>query len=222
LDIYVSFGLLSPGKDHADQTLSATTGQPLGQIFQPPGAFKMGGLGVAYAFLSIGAFRFKANAEYAGSFQNGGGTLRYLEYQGTTTQFTEADGTLKAASVNLGATVVYVSTGAGEYGLTLERRSQALEFDMTQVLQSYAGVDTLLAGQRMKKTLTDPFLSAHGTFVQHYEAFSVFSRLAFGVNLKSSPAFSTYREQQFQALDPGLLAALRPRQEVKLSLGVRF
>ena len=222
LDIYLSFGLLSPSKDLSDQTLNPLTGQPTGKLFQPSEDFRMAGLGAAYTFLSLGPFRFRANAEYASSVQNPGGTLRYLEYQALATNYTEAEGTLKATSLNLGATVVYVSSGAGEYGFTLERRTQVLSFDMDQTLTSYGGVDTLTSGQRMKKTLTDPFFSVHATFVQHYESFALFSRLAFGVDLKGSPAFSSYQEQQFQNLDPALLEALRPRQEVKLSLGVRF
>ena len=141
---------------------------------------------------------------------------------GTATHYLQAQGTLKATSLNAGLSAVYVSSGAGEYGVTLERRSQALEFDVPQAVVSFPGDTALVTGQKLKKTLADPFLSAHATFVQRFEGFAVFSRVSFGVNLASSPALAGYPEASFQNLDPGLLAVLRPRQEVKISLGARF
>ena len=221
LDVHLSFGLLSPRKDISNQAVD-NLGQPTGQMFQPAADFRMAGLGAAYTFLSRGAWRFRGNVEVAGSVQDPGATLRYLEYVGATTHYLQAEGTLKATSINVGLSAVYVSSGAGEYGVTLEQRSQALEFDVPQATVSFPGDTALLNDQKLKKTLSDPWLSVHATFVQRYEAFALFTRLSFGIDLTSSPALGGYPESSFQNLDPGLLAVLRPRQEVKLSLGVRF
>ena len=221
LDVYLSFGLLSPRKDLSNQVVDSL-GQPTGQMFQPASDFRMAGLGVAYTLLGRGAWRLRGSLEMAGSVQDPGATLRYLEYSGLTSHYLQAEGSLKATSLNVGLSAVYVSSGAGEYGVTLERRSQALEFDVAQATVSFPGDTALLSGLKLKKTLADPFLSVHATFVQRYEAFALFSRVSFGIDLTSSPALGGYPESSYQNLDPDLLAALRPRQELKLSLGVRF
>ena len=220
LDVFVSLGLLSPSKNVSNQTVDAS-GQSTGQLFQPAADFRMLGLGAAYTFLSAGNFRFRGSGEYAFSTQSPGATLRYLGSQ-LATQYLEAEGTLHAKSINLGATAVYVSSGAGEYGVTFEERIETLEFDMAQVLVSFPGDVRLLSGQRMTKTFTDPFLSVHATFVQHYDTFGLFSRLAYGVDLNGGSSLGGQSAQAFQNLDSGLLGTLRPRQEFKLSLGTRF
>ena len=220
LDLYLTFGMLSPQKNVSNQTVDAY-GQTTGQLFQPASDFRMAGLGASYTFLSLGDFRFRGNAEVAGSVQNPGATLRYLA-PGITTQYLEAEGTLKARSINAGVSAVYVSSGAGEYGVTLEERSESLDFTLIQAILDFPGEETLVTGRTLSKTFTDPFLSVHATFVQHYESYALFSRLAFAVDLKSPSALGSYSQTAYQTLDSGLLAVLRPHQELKLALGMRF
>jgi len=220
LDLALSFGLLSPQKNVSNQTVDSY-GQSTGSLFQPASDLRMVGLGAAYTFLSVGDWRFRGNAEYATSIQNPGATLRYLG-SGVTTNYLEAEGTLKATSLDLGVSAVYVSSGAGEYGATFEMRNEALKFDIIQAVLSFPGQQALLTGQELKKTFTDPWLSVHATFVQHYEAFAVFTRLAFGLDLKTSGSLGSFQQASFQNLDSSLLAVVRPRQEIKLSVGARF
>ena len=220
LDAYLSLGLLSPQKHLANDTVDAF-GQTTGQLFQPAADFKMAGLGVAYTFLSVGDFRIRGNLEYASSVQNPGATLRYLA-PGVTTQYLEAEGTLKAHSAQAGVSVVYVSSGAGEYGVSLAERASTLSFNIVQAIVSFPGDETLIAGRTLSKTFTDPFLTFHATFVQHYETYALFSRLEFGLDLHGSASLAGFPEESYQGLDSGLLAVLRPHQELKLSLGMRF
>jgi hypothetical protein len=220
LDLYLSLGMDSPRKNVSNETLDGY-GQTTGQLFQPAANFKMAGLGVAYTFLNLGDFRLRGNAEYAASVQNPGATLRYLA-PGVTTHYLEALGTLKLRSAQIGASVIYVSSGAGEYGLTLEERFETLDFDVAQAIVSFPSETTLVTNRTLSKTFTDPFLSVHATFVQHYESYALFSRLAYGMNLRSSAGPGSFLEGSYQNLDSGLLAMLRPRQEIKLSLGTRF
>ena len=220
LDVYLSLGLLSPQKTLSNETVDAF-GQTTGQLFQPATDFKMAGLGVAYTFLSVGDFRFRGNLEYASSVQNPGATLRYLA-PGVTTQYLEAEGTLKAHSLQAGISVVYVSSGAGEYGVTLADRSSTIDFNVIQAIVSFPGDEALITGRTLSKNFTDPLLTFHATFVQHYETYALFSRLEYGLDLHGSAALGGFQEEAFQGLDSGLLAVLRPHQELKLSLGMRF
>jgi hypothetical protein len=220
LDVYVALGMLSPQKSVSNETVDAY-GQTTGQLFQPAADFKMAGLGASYTLLSVGDYRFRGNAEYATSVQNPGATLRYLA-PGITTQYLEAEGTLKARSINIGVSAVYVSSGAGEYGVTLEERFETLDFNLIQALLDFPGEETLVTGRTLSKSFADPFLSVHATFVQHYESYGLFSRLSFGMDLKSPSALGTFPESAYQNLDSGLLAVLRPHQELKLALGMRF
>ena len=139
-----------------------------------------------------------------------------------TSQYLEALGTLKARSMAVGVTVVYVSSGAGEYGVTLEERRDTLQCQVLQATFDFPGQVSQSSGQDLSRSSADPFLSVHATFVQHYENYGVFSRLAYGMGLKGGSAIGSFPEQSFQTLDSGLLSVLRPRQELKLSLGMRF
>jgi len=220
LDVYLSLGLLSPQKHLSNETVDGF-GQTTGQLFQPAADFKMAGLGAAYTFLSLGDFRIRGNLEYASSVQNPGATLRYLA-PGITTRYLEAEGTLKAHAFQVGVSAVYVSSGAGEYGVTLAERASTLDFNVIQAIVSFPGDETLVTGRTLSKSFTDPFLTIHATFVQHYEAYALFSRLEFGLDLHGSAGLGGFPEEAFQSLDSGLLAVLRPHQELKLSLGMRF
>ncbi|GEM_PF-6442159 len=220
LDVFLSFGLLSPQKNVSNQTVDAF-GQTTGQVFQAAENFKMAGLGVSYTLLNLGDFRIRGEAEYGTSVQNPGATLRYLA-PGVTDQYVEAEGTLKARSAQVGLTATYVSSGAGEYGVTFEERFDTLDFDITQATVSFPGQETVITGQTLSKTFTDPFLSLHATFVQHYTTFALFSRLGYGMVLGGSRSPGSFPEQSYRSLDNSLLEVLRPRQEIKLSLGTRF
>jgi len=156
LDVFLSFGLLSPQKNVSNQTVDAF-GQTTGQVFQAAENFKMAGLGVSYTLLNLGDFRIRGEAEYGTSVQNPGATLRYLA-PGVTDQYVEAEGTLKARSAQVGLTATYVSSGAGEYGVTFEERFDTLDFDITQATVSFPGQETVITGQTLSKTFTDPFL----------------------------------------------------------------
>jgi len=181
----------------------------------------MVGAGVDYTFLSMGDFRFRGSLGAATSVQNPGGTLRYLA-PGVTDEYLEAEGTLKARYLQVGVSAVYVSSGAGEYGITLEERRDTLDFQLIEATLAFPGDLNVVTGRTLSRTSTDPFLSVHATFVQHYESFGVFSRLAFGLGLKGGSAIGSFPESAFQTLDSSLLSVLKPRQELKLSVGMRF
>jgi len=212
--------MLIPVRNLSDQTVDQF-GQQTGQLFQPTQDLQMISIGAAYTFLSEGLFQFRGNLEYAMSIQNPQTELRFLQYQGTINYFLEASGTLKCTSINPGLTVVYVSSGAGEYGLTLEERFMAMEYDINQATYAFPSPGQA-PSLSLKKQLVDPFLSVHATFVQQYQSCGLFARISYGLDLRSIPAIGGYQQQDFQTLNDDLLEALRPRQEVKLSLGTRF
>jgi len=220
LDTYLSLGLVSPQKAVSSEAVDGY-GQTTGQLFQPASNLKMLGAGVDYTFLSIGDFRLRGNLAFATSVQNPGATLRYLA-PGVTTEYLEAEGTLKARALAIGVTAVYISSGAGEYGATLEARRDTLQFQVVQAILDFPEDVNLVTGRTLSQTHTDPFLSFHATFVQHYENYAVFSRLAYGLGLKGGSAVGAYPAAAFESLDSSLLSVLRPRQELKLSLGTRF
>jgi hypothetical protein len=136
-------------------------------------------------------------------------------------------GTLKDVSWSPGLSAVYVSSGAGEYGVSLEERMEMLEFSILEgasVSTGGGGVDETqdLAGRTLRKRLTDTCLLVHATFLQQYENFGVFARIALGRSFKAGRSIGGYGPQSFFPLDPDLLEALRPRQEVRLSVGIRY
>ena len=220
LDLRLSFASLTPGGQLANETVDEN-GKRTGQLFQPSGNLRLAGLGVAYTFLSHGDFRYRVALEGAASVQNPDAVLRFLGNE-FVNHYLEAEGTLKATSVNAGLEAVYVSAGAGEYGVTLEARDQTYTFGIDQGLKDFPGDTSVVNGQRLHKRMVDPFLSVHGTFVQQYESFGLFSRLGFGINLRRTPGIAKFPEAEFEAVSSSLLEALRPRQELRLSLGIRF
>jgi len=221
LDLYVDFGMLTPGRNLVDEQVD-DLGQRTGQLFQPAEDLQMVGLGAAYTFMSAGDFRFRGNLGLAVSSRNPQVELRYLQYQGTAGSYLQASGALKATSLNPGLTAVYVSSRAGEFGIGFEERFLSLVYAIDQIVLAFPGAASQTPGQRLRKQLADPFLSLHATFVQQFAAYAMFTRLAFGVDLKRSPPVASFQAADFQSLDNDLLEALRPRQEVKLALGVRF
>jgi len=220
LDTYLALGMVSPQKSVSSEAVDGY-GQTTGQLFQPANNLKMLGAGADYTFMGFGDFRLRGNLSFATSVQNPGATLRYLA-PGLETEYLEAEGTLKARALGIGVTVVYVSSGAGEYGATLEERRDTLQFQVLQAIQDFPGEVNLVTGRTLSQTHTDPFLSFHATFVQHYENYAVFSRLAYGFGLRGGSAVGAYPAAAFESLDSGLLSVLRPRQELKLSLGLRL
>lgn len=221
LDFFLSFGALSPGRTLATETVDAQ-GQRKGQLFQPSGDPRMAGVGVGWAFLTKGSWRVKATMGYQASVVKPDAALRYLRYEGTDAHYLEATGTLRAFSLDPGVGVTWVSSGAGEYGVSYEMRYQTLTYLMNQTVRYFPGETSISSGKEIQSTLVDPWLTFHATFVQRYEDFGVFARLSFGTNLKSGKAPGAFPEATWQNLSPDLMEILRPRQEVKIALGIRY
>lgn len=219
LDIYLTASVLSPRKNLASEYLNAD-GQKLGRSLQLSSDFRQLGGGVAYSFLSFGPWRLKGQAEFTVGPSDPAFTLRYASDQGVE-PLVEVTGDLQYYSVSPGISLVYRSSGLGEYGITLENRFQWMSGYFEKGLWSVAGPDTPAWVER-KADLSDPFVSINATFVQQYQRMGFLARISYGINLKSPKKVGDFTEAQYIAMDEKLLEALRPRQEIKLSAGVRF
>jgi len=220
LDVYLQGNFLFPSSVSRNGTLDPATGSRLGSSVGWSGELRQFGAGVQYSFISLGNWRLRAGLEAA----TGSSTplsLNYLRFQGLAQNSAVLNGSVIARSVTPLVSLVFVSSGAGEYGLSYEQH-----FDQFRYALSNGVVVRSDAGSSLPRSLTwhasDPFLAVHATFLQRYLTFGCFARVGFGVALASPRSLADLTEADFLGASPALLELARPRQELALALGTRF
>jgi len=221
-EVFVATGVQSPSTGLSDETLN-TYGQRQGRSLSLSSDFRQASLGASYNLLSYGAFRLRVGVETTVGGPNPDLMVRYLVPSGLTEYYTQASGTLRLQTTSPGLTVVWVAPWAGEYGLGVESRMQKLTFSAGSVAKDTpTQVGTNLPAILMSKASNETFMTAHAAFVQQYPEFALFARFLLAFNLKPSTTVGSFAQDQFGSVDPGLLEALMPRSEIKVSAGVRF
>ena len=219
-EVYVASGVQSPSHAMSNEAADGM-GQRMGKSLALSADFRQLSLGGSYNLLSYDAFRLRVGAEASVGGPSPDLVIRYAT-GGFQPYYVEATGSLKLRSINPGISVAYVAPWAGEYGLGLEARMQRLSFESQNVVKFIPSASGTMPGVSISRTSTDPFLTAHATFVQQYTDYAVFARFTLAFNLKSATSLDSMSQEQFGALDATLLDGLMPRKEVKISVGARF
>lgn len=221
LDVFLSASFLGPKKNMVSETVDQY-GQRHGRSAMLSTDFRQMGAGISYAFLDFGPWRLKGDLEANFSYSDPGCHLFYTkQVSPTLEEYIDVSAKVKSYSINPGLSVVYRSTGFGEYGLSYEQHFQTLRCHWSGGRWEHSSPIEPTWEER-KISLSDPFLSAHATFVQQYQDFGFLARISYGVNLRSAKGVNDFTDAQYARLDKDLLELLRPMQEVKLSAGVRF
>ena len=222
LDLYLLSSTLSPRSESREGTIDPLSGKFLGKVTLRGGDLRQLGLGGAYTVLSPGNWRVRVGAEANTGASRMPMSFRYLRFQGITEYAAATDGTVKLSTFAPLLSLVYVSAGAGEYGITYEHHFSRITYDVSNNVVVVADVLQPNVPLSRSQRTSDPFLSLNATFVQRYRAFGFFARVSYGINLASVRTLQDLTQSDFLGTNEGLLEMVRPKQEMKLALGTRF
>ncbi len=222
MDLYLIGSNLSPRSEAREGTLDPATGDRLGKTIIRGGDARQVGLGAAFTLLSPGDWRVKAGVEYTIGASDTDLSLRYLRFQGFSEYSAATDGKVSTRALTPLLSLVYVSSGAGEYGISYEHHFTNLDYKVSRNVVVNGSTVPPNAARTLSKSVGDPFLSVHATFVQRYRSLGFFARVSYGVNLASIRKLHDLTEADFLSTSSALLDLARPKQEVKLAIGTRF
>jgi len=223
-EVGLSVGAGSPGQRNlnlSSGTLVLDTGTTITTQFAGPWTFA--GLDLAYALGHSERWTFWARAGYAASLvsrdfaKDGQNSPAALSYRSET-----INGTVNYEALAWGLGVSLATNQVGEFGLSVDRRSNRTQLRGTRtVLAIPGGGSPGQTGYSLGSTASDFLVTLSMTFLQAHPTFKTYQRIAYGFAL-GGPSNAIQADAQGWTMGRAYLDRTNPGQELRFGYGFRF
>jgi len=218
LGIFVSTGVSGPTRMYPNTFTLDALGNQAGQGLQLSSPYRPLGLEVDYGLVRSGAWRLDLSLGYDGIASKPDLYLNYSQFPKVST----TQGTVQLTSINPGIGLTYITTGAGEYGFALEPRNYRATYNISAYSPTgyYPAIPN--PGSSVSFSQSALFVLLRASFSVQFDSLALVTRFGLGFSTKSAGDVTSFGPTDYDALNHDLLALALPRQEARVSVGVRF